>query len=512
MPYLFPVNKAAALAGVLMLGTRLTAEVRPPAVAGSFYPGERTALEREVKEFLAAGAPAGEVVALIAPHAGYVFSGATAGKTFAALAGRSVSRVVLLGPSHHASFRGGALPPAGVTAFATPLGTLPLDRAAVETLRHTPLFDGPPSAHAPEHCLEVELPFLQAALGEVPIVPVLVGSATDAPTVQGLARGLSRVVGDGTVVVVSSDFTHHGSPYGYAPFAGERELGRRLVTIGRDTAERAAALDLRGFSRQIDVSGDTVCGARPISVLLALLSHAFAGSGRVVEVTTSGEVSGTWSQVVTYAGVVFSGRWQPWRDDPKEPQLGTLSSEEKTALLALARATLESHLVHDTSLARWFAAHPVTGNLAAKAGAFVTIHNRPEKARLEGRLRGCIGVIEAHEPLVDAVVHAAVSAAHDPRFPPLTREELPRVSLEISVLSPLRPVPDYDAIRLGIHGVLLTKGSRHALFLPQVATETGWDLPTFLSQLSLKAGLPPDAWRSGASFQVFTADVFGEPE
>lgn len=501
-----------AVLGVLMLGSRLSAEVRPPAVAGSFYPGQRATLEHDVKRFLASGAPRADVAAVIVPHAGYVFSGAAAGTAFAALAGAHPGRVVLLGPSHHASFRGGALPPTDTTAFATPLGDVPLDRAAVERLRRLPGFDGPPSAHGPEHCLEVELPFLQVALGDVPIVPVLVGSATDLEAATGLAKGLSTIVEPGTVVVVSSDFTHHGAAYGYAPFAREGDLGRRLLALGRDTAERAAAADLRGFYHQVEVAGDTVCGVKPIAVLLSLLQHAFAGSGQVVSVTTSGDVSGNWSQVVTYASVVFGGTWQKWRETDSTPSLGTLSPAEKTALLSLARATLETHLDHEGSLARWFATHPVEGNLAAPAGVFVTIHNRGAKAQREGRLRGCIGVMEAREPLVDAVIHAAVSAAHDPRFPTLGKNELADVSLEVSVLSPMRRVADHTAIRLGLHGVVLSKGGRRAVFLPQVATETGWDLATFLSQLSLKAGLPADAWRSGAIFEVFTADVFSEPE
>ncbi len=495
-----------------MFSTRLAAEVRPPAVAGSFYPGQRGALEREVREYLGAGAPGADTVAVVAPHAGYVFSGATAGKTFAALSASRPTRVVLLGPSHHASFRGGALPSRTTTAFATPLGEVPIDRGAVERLRAAAVFGGPPSAHGPEHCLEVELPFLQVAVGDVPIVPILVGNATDRATVAEMARHLATIVEAGTVVVVSSDFTHHGAPYGYAPFAGEADLGPRLLALGRETADRVAEQDLRGFWQQVEVSGDTVCGAKPIAVLLALLQHAFDGSGQVVAVTTSGEVSGNWSQVVTYAGVAFSGTWQRFREDPPPPTLTRVTEEEQKAILALARATLETHLRHDGALARWFAAHPVAGNLLAPAGVFVTVHNRPEKARREGRLRGCIGVMEAREPLVDAVAHAAVSAAHDPRFPPLGTEELPGVSLEVSVLSPMRRVADPNAIRLGVHGVVLAKGGRRAVFLPQVATETGWDLPTFLSQLALKAGLPADAWRSGATFELFTAEVFAEPE
>ena len=505
-------QSSALLVGVLMTTHSVNAEVRPPAVAGAFYPGNIRELQKDVQEYLR-GAPAGQApAALIAPHAGYIFSGATAGKAFAPLAGAKNARVILLGPSHHESFRGGALPSPEITAFATPLGEMPVDRETVAKLSKFSEFSGPTRAHNQEHCLEVELPFLQATLGNVPIVPILVGNATDRAAARGMARRLADFVGPDTLVVVSSDFTHHGGPYGYKPFATDRTLPPKLIALGKSTAALAATIDPRGFSDQIEVSGDTVCGARPIAVLLELLAHAFQGTGRVVDVTTSAEVSGEMGQVVTYASVDFIGSWGPWRNDPPAPPSTPLSPEERKAALALARATLETHLTHEGQLADWFGAHKVEGNLAADYGVFVTVNNRGAKAKKEGRLRGCIGSMEATEPLADAIVYAAVSAAHDPRFPELDAKELPEVEVEVSVLSPMRPVTGPDAIILGKHGVVLSKSGRRAVFLPQVATETGWDLPTFLSNLSLKAGLSPDAWKSGAKFEVFTAQVFGEAE
>lgn len=501
---------ALFIVGVTMSLTAASG-VRPPAVAGAFYSADREELARELQDLLRAAPPQPSAPrAVIAPHAGYVYSGRIAAQAFAGLAGSAVRRVVLLGPSHHASFSGGALPPPTTTAFATPLGDVPVDRDAIETLRGFPEFRGPVSAHAPEHCLEVELPFLQATAGNVAIVPILVGHATDPELAAAMAQRIATLLGDGTIVVVSSDFTHHGGPYGWSPFPRNAELVDRLEALARDTAARAADIDPRGFRQQLEVSSDTVCGGSPISVLLELLDHAFTGSGRVAGVTTSADVSGSTTQVVSYAAVTFTGSWKPWHADAPPPELGSVGEEEKPALTGLARATLESFLRHDGALARWFAHHSVTGNLAAPAGVFVTVNNRGEKARREGRLRGCIGVMEAREPLVDAIVHAAVSAANDPRFPPLAESELAEVALEISVLSPMRRVPDWNAIELGTHGVVLAKSGRRAVFLPQVATETGWDLATFLTQLSRKAGLDGDAWRHGASFEVFTAQVFGE--
>ncbi|MBK7769017.1 MAG: AmmeMemoRadiSam system protein A [bacterium] len=138
----------------------------------------------------------------------------------------------------------------------------------------------------------------------------------------------------------------------------------------------------------------------------------------------------------------------------------------------------------------------------AARGAFVTLH-------AQGHLRGCIGIIEGRLPLLRAVAdNAAAAAVGDPRFPPVTPDEVSNLTLEVSALTPLRTVDGPAGIIIGRHGILLGRQGRQAVFLPQVATEQGWDLPTTLSQLCRKAGLPPDAWREGATLRVFEADVF----
>jgi AmmeMemoRadiSam system protein A len=356
----------------------------------------------------------------------------------------------------------------------------------------------------------VELPFLQVLLPEAKIVPVLVGFDTDREAVLRMARALREVVNGETVVVVSSDFTHHGARYRYAPFDGDPKLGETLLRVGRSTADRIADMDPTGFWYQVEVSGDTVCGRRPVAVLTELLAHSFNGAGEVLDVTTSGHVTGSWDLSVTYAAVAFEGEWTRWTKDPKPPDLPDLNDQQADALLELARATLRSHLSHDASLAEWFASHPEDPAFSALAGAFVTLHNLGERAKKEGRLRACMGVIEAREALQYAVMHAAVSAAHDPRFPKLKLSELDELEVEVSALSPTHRVPNASSIRVGEHGVVLSKSGRSAVYLPQVATEQGWDRDTMLDHLARKAGLREDAWRSDASFEVFTAQVFAE--
>jgi AmmeMemoRadiSam system protein A len=177
-----------------------------------------------------------------------------------------------------------------------------------------------------------------------------------------------------------------------------------------------------------------------------------------------------------------------------------LSDDEKQALLRIARASIQAELAGNKPQAV-----KGQGTLEEKRGAFVSLKKR-------GRLRGCIGFIEAKKPLARTVEEMAVAAAfHDPRFEPLNKEELEELRLEISVLTPLRKVADTGEIEVGTHGLYIRKGGRAGLLLPQVATEYGWDGDTFLKETCRKAGLAPDAWRDPETeIYLFSADVFGE--
>ena len=500
--------RCAACALMTLVASTTMAATRPPAVAGAFYTDDPKRLRAEVEAFVEAPALGKSARALVVPHAGYPYSGAVAGKAFATLGGAAVSRVILLGPSHHKGFVGGALPAKNITSFSTPLGEVVLDLKAVAALRGNADFRGPADAHNPEHSLEVELPFLQVVLPEAEIVPILVGHATDLEVAQRMARALVPLLNEETIVVVSSDFTHHGARYRWTPFEGP-DLGGQLVRLGRLTAARLADADPQGFWHQVEVSGDTVCGARPLAVLAELLARAYEGSGEVLDVTTSGHRTGSWDMSVTYAGVAFFGAWTSWRDEV-QPTLGVVSPTQGAQIVALARAALESYLTHDGSIAEWYATPHAAAVSRAPAGAFVTLNHEGKKPADPGRLRACMGVIEARQPLDQAVVQAAVWAAQDPRFPKLQADELDGLDVEVSILSPSHPVPGPEAIDIGTHGIILSKGRHRALFLPQVATEQGWDLETTLDHLARKAGMPTDGWRRGAQFEVFTAQVFGE--
>jgi AmmeMemoRadiSam system protein A len=177
-----------------------------------------------------------------------------------------------------------------------------------------------------------------------------------------------------------------------------------------------------------------------------------------------------------------------------------LTAEERAALLRTAREAVEARLA-----GRKPQYPAAAGNLGSKRGAFVTLTRR-------GKLRGCIGFVIAERPLLATVEEAAqASAFQDPRFPPLTQAEFAEVRVEISVLSEPRPVRSIEEIQVGTHGLIVRKGYRSGLLLPQVATEYGWDRDTFLEHTCLKAGLPAGCWReSGTEIELFSAEVFGE--
>ncbi len=504
------VAAAASIYAALAVGVGRS--TRRPAVAGQFYPADPKVLFKQVRGFLAVAKGArgtkARTIAVIAPHAGYEFSGRTAGVAFRWLDGAAPRRVVVIGPSHG--------PPAApawvddVDAYAIPGAKVPVDREAVKVLEREGL---PAIAGAAdhEHSIEVELPFLVEVLKPGwKLVPVLTGSA-DLARCRKVADSIKHVLNDATVVCVSSDFTHYGPPYGYVPFKGtDDQVRQKLAALDGGAVERITAKDAEGFYKYFKKTGATICGRGPIMVLLSFLPGD--ASGREVAYATSGEVSGSYSVSVSYAAVVFTvapGKTAIWGKPEKESKTmsepSPLTKEEKATLLAIARASLRSNVVEGKSPD--ISAFDLTDTLKEKRGAFVTLTEK-------GKLRGCIGYVKAIKPLWQAVMENAANAAlHDPRFPRVKSDELSTIHIEISAMSPLRTISDPGVIEVGKHGIMLTKGPYAGLLLPQVATEYGWDREEFLKYTCRKAGLPDDAWKDPATkIEIFSAEVFGEEE
>lgn len=484
-----------------------TARVRPSVLAGTWYPGDRDQLALLVDHLLDLAAGPGESDApppraVIVPHAGYAYSGPTAAKAIARLRGQRFTRVIILAPTHYSPFSGLSI--ADVDAFSTPLGEVPLDRAAIEQLRRSPLVGSVAEAERQEHSIEIELPLLQRALAPGwSLVPVLVGRL-DEQDYQTAAELLRPLADARTLVLVSSDFTHYGSRFGYQPFPLDDQTPARLRELDGQASARIQARDQAGLLALERRTGITVCGIRPIAILLGMLPP----EARVerLDYQTSGALTGDYRNSVSYAAFAISAE-QPLAATADDQGMGPTAAElellHRLALLGIDQAVLGKGPATESRLQRLVASLPA--RLKEPGGAFVTL-------KRGGELRGCIGYILPREPLYLAVLENGDNAARrDPRFSPVTRDELAGLSVEVSVLTPPRPIAGYQAFEVGRQGVILSKSGRSAVFLPEVATEQGWDRAETLTHLALKAGLPSDAWRSGAEFQVFESSHYTAP-
>jgi len=498
--------------------------VRAPAMAGSWYPDDKEQLARLIDKHLADAKPKaevkGRVMALVSPHAGYAFSGNAAAAGYRLLKGQEITRVVVLAVAHHVPFTGASI--AEVTHYETPLGLIPLDHAAVARLRKCRVVGTVESAHTQEHSLEIQLPFLQRVLGSFTLVPLLLGHL-EQKDYEELGAALEEIVDAKTLVVASSDFTHRGPSYSYEVPAGPGTVQERLKRLDQGAIDRVLALDWQGLLAYRRRTGTTICGAAPVAQLLELLARQKPRPQAHLEsYYNSGDIGGDYTNTVSYVDVAFSGSW-PERSKLEEARSAgekvfPLSREEKKLLLALARRSLDAAVRkggYDPSVVK---SGSFPDSLQRKAGAFVTLKCKmgPE-AVCTGHgddLRGCIGTIIPVDPVMQTVARRAASAAlEDTRFPKkVSPAELGKITVEVSVLTPPRPVASPDKIVIGRHGIILQKGMMSATFLPQVAPEQGWDLETTLAHLSRKAGLGPDGWRDGARFSVYEAIVFTEGE
>jgi len=501
-----------------------TKRVRRAQVAGSWYPADKEHLAPYLDEMLAEVKPPkqpkidGKIMALISPHAGYRFSGKAAATGYALLRGQDIRRVIVLAISHHLPFRGASI--ADVTHFETPLGLIPLDSAAVARLRRSSVVSAVEQAESDEHSLEMQLPLLQRVLPTFTLVPILVGRMSDADYAE-LASVLAEIVDAHTLVVASSDFTHRGDNYGYEVPSGKGTIQERLARVDDVSVEQFLKLRRRGLLDHAERTGTTICGLHPIALLLELLAKFQGTRGQVVSRYTSGDVTSDWSSSVTYVDMAFTGKW-PEHSKLEAARAGgekmfPLSDEDRAVLLRLARASLEASVRKGSFDGAVKKTVPSTPSLERRAGAFVTLKCKmSDDGRCIGRgddLRGCIGTIEPTDSVYDTVATRAASAAlEDSRFPhTVSVEELPFITLEISVLTPPVPVKSAEEIVIGKHGIILSVGWNRATFLPQVAPEQGWDRETTLRHLARKAGLGEDAWKK-AEYRVYEAIVFGEDE
>lgn len=471
-------------------------------LAGRWYPESAPELSASIDRYLAAASPEaveGPICALVLPHAGYRYSGGVAAWGVKLLRGRRFRRVFVLGPAHRVRLRNAVSLPA-VSHYRTPLGEIPLARDVIDDLLAHPEFRTVPEAHEGEHSVQIELPLLQRVLDDFALVPVVVGEL-DGDAAARVAAVLAGVLGPESLVVISTDFTHYGRRFGYVPFRENVSDGIREGDM--QAFELLQAREAVRLATYCNESGITICGRYALTVLAHLLPAS--SEVRLLRYDSSGAQLNDYTNSVSYLSAVCLGPWPDGKPVVPRPRV-TLAETEQAALLRLARACLTAAVSGESAPTAAAAGIEVTPGMRQTMGGFVTLHKGEA-------LRGCIGEIAPTRRLVDVVRERAVSAGlEDPRFPPVQPEELAALRIEISALTPPRPVASARDIRLGVHGIVLRKHGRSAVFLPQVASEQGWDLPTTLRYLSRKAGLPADAWREGASFTVFEAIVFAEPK
>ncbi|MCX5924699.1 MAG: AmmeMemoRadiSam system protein B [Candidatus Dependentiae bacterium] len=455
-------------------------------VSDSWYPTQKDtllslldSLDAQAKQRFSADISSKNIRAIIVPHASYYFSGDVAAAAYRLLPS-SIRRVILLTPSHSSAFSGITLPTC--TTYQLPIGSIPIDTQALTQLAKHPLFTYNNSVYLEEHSLEIQLPILYYYLPNATIVPLMVGTLS-VNQIYEIADTLSHLIDATTAVIVSSDFTHYGPRFKYEPFADNQQL--RIKQLDSGAIQAIQKSSVHQYISYIERTGATICGRMPIAILMALLEKNLFGpiETHLLAYKTSSNQTNTAADSVSYTSLVFSTK-KNISPTPKE----LLTDYEKSELLTVARSALENIFTHKTPEQLLY---PILTNAnTTPCGAFVTLYKH-------GVLRGCIGRTVSDEPLYKTIIAMTKAAAQeDSRFKPVTHDELTDITISISVLTQPKNVTSYHDISIGTHGIILKNGSHSAVFLPKVATEFKWDLPKTLSELSIKAGLPSDAWQN----------------
>ena len=461
--------------------------VRPATQANRFYTGDAQELAQEVDSFLKRHSEQPKfdnLAAVIVPHAGYYYSGNVAATAYQSIPAKPYKRIFLLGPSHH-EWLDGASVNTEADYYATPLGNVKVDRETALKLTEDSVFFYRPEAHDREHCLEVQLPFLQRRLGEVPpIVPIII-STNDFQKLRQMADVLKPYFNDENFFIISSDFSH------YPTYDDAYEVDARsgkAIESGNVEAF-IAAIEKNARSGKLNLA-TSACGQFAIITLMLMLDQNYEVKHLLYQ--NSGDISGERDRVVGYHAFAFL------RSDSTD---FVLTSEDKRILKDIALQSIRDSLDGKKPSAP-SSIFPITSSLRSKCGAFVSLHKH-------GRLRGCIGHFGEDVPLHEIVAAMARAAAfEDPRFSPVTRDELDDLDIEISVLTPMRRIQSLDEFELHRHGIYIRKGYRSGTYLPQVADEVNWTKEEFVSHCSQdKAGLGWDGWRD-AELYVYEAIVF----
>ena len=467
--------------------------VRSAAVAGGFYPGNKEILSDQIQEYLDQAEvlkTPGELKILFVPHAGLIYSGPVAAAGFKQIQGKNYTKIILLGSSHHYHFNHAAVYLNGL--WQTPLGEVKVDSVLTgKIIDDSQNILADEQKHNPDHVLEIELIFLQKALDNFQIVPILVSNPSD-QLIDSLAKKIADNFDNQTLLVISTDLSHY-PPYEQAKVADQQVINSILSGDLKTFEEKFKEVENSNYPNL----ETPACGKQAIRIALKVSALLGVDHYQQIAYQNSGDLpQGDKSRVVGYAAI---GGWDKTTEEATGKPLNQTAQVEA---LQIARQTLESYLKKEE------VPLPQTASpqLQTKAGAFVTLNKNKN-------LRGCIGSFEENKPLYQVIPQMAIAAAsNDHRFPPVTLKELGDIKIEISVLTPKKKIDDWQKVKLGVDGVVIEKGGQSGTFLPQVAIETNWDLEEFLSQLcAQKAGLPGNCYQDPeTNIYTFQAQVFEE--
>lgn len=468
--------------------------IRKPSVAGRFYPANKAALNEEMNIFFKeAKQPVKKGFtpkAIIVPHAGYVFSGKVAASGFNQIPDNSdIQHVFILASSHQMHFPGASVYCTG--NYETPLGVVEVDKVTGKNLTESnKLFSCREDAHLFEHSLEVQLPFLQVRLrNDFKLVPIILGTQKPDECRQ-MARTLQPFLTSGNLFVVSTDFSHY-------PGYDDAVKNDRITTeaILSKSPELLLKTIEENKTRKIPGLATSLCGWTSVLTLLYMIQNTSC-KAEWIDYQNSGDqpLYGDHDRVVGYSSIAMF--------DTSNAEF-LLSDQEKAELLSIAENSVKSLVVSGKSY--MIKSDEIIGNLAKKTGAFVSIY-------IAGKLRGCIGSFEGDYSLAEVVNRSAASGTQDRRFEPVLENELKNLTIEISVLTPLKKIYTKNEIELGRHGIYIRKGLNSGTFLPQVGEKYSWTLEEFLGRCSRdKAGLGWEGWKN-AELYTYEAIIFGSAQ
>lgn len=474
---------------------------RQPVAAGRFYPGDKASLESQLSRLFAEcrETPVDGVRAIVSPHAGYVFSGRIAAEAFSTVSpDAGYDNIFIIGSSHVMAFDGASVYPGG--DYITPLGNAAVNTDIAGKLKsENQVFNFPATAHRNEHSIEVQIPFIQYHFKKkIPIIPVIIGT-NNLKTIRKIADALKPYFTARNLFVISSDFSHY-------PSYKDAVVNDKTTAIALATGDPETFLTTLDRNESKNTPGlvTSMCGWTSGLTLLYLAEKDPSLEFRLLGYCNSGDSpAGGKDEVVGYEAMALiskkSGTTENNQNDENEV---TFTSQEKKILFEIAwnniKMSLDGKKVTEPEEKR------LTPNLKKPFGAFVTLKEN-------GTLRGCIGRFISHDPLYKVVAASAISSAfEDPRFMPVTSNDLRKLEMEITVLGPLRKISGPSEIILGKHGIYIKKGSRTGTMLPQVAIENHWSVEQFLGYTSRdKAGIGWDGWKD-AELYVYDGIVLEE--